>query len=169
MRDGSYQVNYTVAAPSQIPVAPKPVVKTFDPNANPMGGLRPELYDLMGPKQREAIVRAGENGGGMEWLKFAMEHADGELHLPGIPQIISLTHFSFYFQTLSTSSRSKVNSSMSLAASSEFLNTTPKIFSTNTSLIFVIHPTSFPSCENSKMQLNPVRIIHLEQSTWSSE
>lgn len=70
MRDGSYQVNYTVLNPPQPPLRPP---------GRDIGtsGLSEEVLEIMGPRVNAAGFGQGEEGGRMEWLKMASENADG--------------------------------------------------------------------------------------------
>lgn len=71
MRDGTYQVNYTVGNP------PPPVLR---PPVNQSGlGLSQEVLDILGPRINTPGFGQGEEGGKMEWLKMVLENADGEL------------------------------------------------------------------------------------------
>lgn len=71
MRDGSYQVNYTVANPPQPPL--KPPGRLMDGN----GGLSKEVVDLLGPRATLAAYSGQEDAGKMEWLKMVLENTDG--------------------------------------------------------------------------------------------
>jgi hypothetical protein len=71
MRDGSYQVNYTVANPPQPPLRPA---------GRELGGtgLSQEVLEIMGSKVNAAAFAQGEDGPKLEWLKTVLENADGE-------------------------------------------------------------------------------------------
>jgi PAS domain-containing protein len=71
MRDGSYQVNYTVANPPQAPLRPAG-------REGGVPGISEEMSEIMGKRTSVAGFGQGEEGGKMEWLKMALENADGE-------------------------------------------------------------------------------------------
>ncbi|KAK1924092.1 hypothetical protein DB88DRAFT_489058 [Papiliotrema laurentii] len=84
MRDGSYQVNYTVANP------PPPVLRP--PGREGGLGLSQEIIEIMGPRINMPGFGTGEEGGKMEWLKMALENADDFIHvlsLKGLFQYVS--------------------------------------------------------------------------------
>ena len=95
MRDGSYQVNYTVANP------PQASLRTAR-EANI--GLSSEILDVLGPRINSSSVGSGEEGGKMEWLKMVIENADGKI-------IRFILNLAYTLQTLSMYSHSKVYSS----------------------------------------------------------
>ena len=72
MRDGSYQVNYTVTNIPSAPLRP--------PTSRDLGGvgLSQEILEILGAKVNAPGFAAGEDGGKMEWLKMILENADGE-------------------------------------------------------------------------------------------
>lgn len=70
MRDGSYQVNYTVANPPQPPMRPPG-------RESSATGLSQEQVEIMGSKVNAPGFILGEDGGKMEWLKMVLENADG--------------------------------------------------------------------------------------------
>ena len=86
-RDGSYQVNYTVANPPQPPMRPA----GREPSAS---GLSQEVLDIMGPKVNVPGFAQGEDGEKMEWLKMVLENADGQSYPPsaGICLIVIRLH-----------------------------------------------------------------------------
>ena len=71
MKDGSYQVNYTVTNPPQPPLRPA---------GREIGitGLGPEIMEVMGERLNSPGFGLGEDGAKMEWLKMALENADGQ-------------------------------------------------------------------------------------------
>lgn len=70
MRDGSYQVNYTVANPPQPPLRM--------PGREPgVTGLSAEILDVMGARVNGIAFAQGEDGPKMEWLKMVLENSDG--------------------------------------------------------------------------------------------
>jgi hypothetical protein len=72
MRDGSYQVNYTVANPPQPPLRPA--------GREPMiTGLSEEVLDIMGNRIAAQNFGQGEDGPKMDWLKMVLENSDGEV------------------------------------------------------------------------------------------
>jgi hypothetical protein len=70
MRDGSYQVNYTVANPPQMPLKV--------PGRETNLGLSQEILEILGPRVNMPGFGLGEEGGKMEWLRMALEQSDGE-------------------------------------------------------------------------------------------
>ena len=71
MRDGSYQVNYTVTNP------PQPPMRTPGREAG-TSGLGQEVLEVMGSRVNQPGFGQGEDGGKMEWLKVVLENADGK-------------------------------------------------------------------------------------------
>lgn len=69
MRDGSYQVNYTVTNPPQPPMRPP---------GREVSGLSQDILEIMGQRVNAANFGQGEEGGKMEWLKMVLENSDGE-------------------------------------------------------------------------------------------
>jgi hypothetical protein len=81
MRDGSYQVNYTVVNNPQPSLKPPPVKTIVEPPSVKTIGLKQELLDLIGPtRAHAAAVIGGEDAGKAEWLKFVLEETDGKLY-----------------------------------------------------------------------------------------
>ncbi|EIW70466.1 hypothetical protein TREMEDRAFT_73480 [Tremella mesenterica DSM 1558] len=79
MRDGSYQVNYTVSNPPQPPLRP--------PGRGDLSGLTPEMLDILGPR-----LNTLSEDGRMEWYKMVLENADDFVHvlsLKGLFQYVS--------------------------------------------------------------------------------
>lgn len=70
MRDGSYQVNYTVGNPPQAPLRPAGREQAL--------GLSQEILEIMGARVNAPGFGHGEDGGKTEWLKMVLENADGE-------------------------------------------------------------------------------------------
>ena len=84
MRDGSYQVNYTVANP------PQPVLRT--PGREIGLGLNQDIIDVIGSRVNSAGFGLGEDGGRMDWLKIVLENSDDFIHvltLKGMFQYVS--------------------------------------------------------------------------------
>ncbi|KAJ9119937.1 hypothetical protein QFC24_005420 [Naganishia onofrii] len=82
MRDGSYQVNYTVVN------NPQPSLKTasskalIEPPSVKTIGLKQELLDLIGPVRANAAAAiGGEEAGKTEWLKYVLEETDDFVHV----------------------------------------------------------------------------------------
>jgi hypothetical protein len=71
MRDGSYQVNYTVTNPPQPPMRPAA-------GRDLTHGLNADVLEIMGNKINQPGFGSGEDGGKTDWLKMVLEHADGE-------------------------------------------------------------------------------------------
>jgi hypothetical protein len=71
MRDGSYQVNYTVANPPQPPLRPA----GREPGNS---GLSPDILDILGQKVNAVTFGQGEDGARMDWLKMVLENSDGK-------------------------------------------------------------------------------------------
>lgn len=71
MRDGSYQVNYTVSNPPQPPLRPPP---------RELGttGLSQDVLDILGLRVHAPNFGVGEEGPKMDWLKMVLENSDGE-------------------------------------------------------------------------------------------
>ncbi|WWD17143.1 hypothetical protein CI109_101580 [Kwoniella shandongensis] len=85
MRDGSYQVNYTVS---------NPIEKPLKPPGKEMGvtGLSTEIVDIMGSRVKTIAGGQGEDVGKMEWLKMVLENTDDFVHalsLKGFFQYVS--------------------------------------------------------------------------------
>ncbi|KAK8864541.1 hypothetical protein IAR55_001791 [Kwoniella newhampshirensis] len=85
MRDGSYQVNYTVS---------NPIEKPLKPPGKEMGvtGLSAEVMEIMGNKVNTIAGGQGEDVGKMEWLKMVLENTDDFVHalsLKGFFQYVS--------------------------------------------------------------------------------
>ena len=79
MRDGSYQVNYTVVNNPQPSLKPAPAKAIIEPPSVKTIGLKQEMLDLIGPTRANAAAAVGgEEAGKAEWLKFVLEEADGE-------------------------------------------------------------------------------------------
>lgn len=79
MRDGTYQVNYTVLsapAPPLRPAATKPAAIEHVPTQT---GLTPEILEILGPKAKAAIYSGihGEDSGKIEWIKCVLDQMDG--------------------------------------------------------------------------------------------
>ncbi len=79
MRDGTYQVNYTVLsapAPPLRPAATKPAAIEHIPTQT---GLTPEVLEILGPKAKAAIYSGihGEDSGKIEWIKCVLDQMDG--------------------------------------------------------------------------------------------
>jgi hypothetical protein len=74
MRDGSYQVNYTVTNPPQSPLRPP----GREAGAT---GLGQEILDIMGARVNAPGFGQGEDGAKTDWLKMVLENADGESRL----------------------------------------------------------------------------------------
>jgi len=72
MRDGSYQVNYTVTNPPQPPMRPAA-------GRDLTHGLNADVLEVMGNRINQPGFGSGEDGGKTDWLKMVLEHADGEL------------------------------------------------------------------------------------------
>jgi len=72
MRDGSYQVNYTVTNPPQPPMRPAA-------GRDLTHGLNADVLEVMGNRINQPGFGSGEDGGKTDWLKIVLEHADGEL------------------------------------------------------------------------------------------
>lgn len=70
MRDGSYQVNYTVTNPPQPPLRPAP-------GRDLTHGLNADVLEIMSDRINQPGFGSGEEGGKTEWLKMVLEHADG--------------------------------------------------------------------------------------------
>ena len=89
MRDGSYQVNYTVANPPQPPMRP--------PGREPgMSGLSAEVLDVMGSRVNASAFAQGEDGPRLEWLKMVLENSDGEYSIRPELQLTTQTSFMSY-------------------------------------------------------------------------
>lgn len=79
MRDGSYQVNYTVVNNPQPSLKPAPAKAIIEPPSVKTIGLKQEMLDLIGPTRANAAAAVGgEEAGKAEWLKFVLEETDGE-------------------------------------------------------------------------------------------
>lgn len=70
MRDGSYQVNYTVTNPPQPPMRPAA-------GRDLTHGLNADILEVMGNRINQPGFGSGEEGGKTDWLKMVLEHADG--------------------------------------------------------------------------------------------
>lgn len=80
MRDGSYQVNYTVVNPPQPPMRP--------PGKEPtVTGLSEDVINIMGNRVNALNFGQGEEGPKMDWLKMVLENSDGEL-FPAVIDIV---------------------------------------------------------------------------------
>lgn len=142
MRDGSYQVNYTVVN------NPQPSLKTasskalIEPPSVKTIGLKQELLDLIGPVRANAAAAiGGEEAGKTEWLKYVLEETDGELILYTVPSVLDSPVFPF--QTLCMCCLSKDSSITYRLVSLVFWNTSQRIYSTN---IFRISVTRLTLC-----------------------
>ena len=71
MRDGRYQVNYTVI---NVPTAPLPPPTSRDFRGL---GLSAEIIEILGAKINAPGFAAGDDGAKVEWLKTLLENADG--------------------------------------------------------------------------------------------
>ncbi|WWC89178.1 uncharacterized protein L201_004096 [Kwoniella dendrophila CBS 6074] len=86
MRDGSYQVNYTVSNPPEKPLRPP---------AREIGGitgLSGEVMEIMGQRVNTLSGGSGEEAGRMEWLKMVLDNTDDFVHalsLKGFFQYVS--------------------------------------------------------------------------------
>ena len=84
MRDGSYQVNYTVA---NIPQQP-----TLRPPGRDIGGLNQDVLNIMGTRIDMPGFATGEDGGKSEWLKMLFENADGEHPRKNVADQVDFVH-----------------------------------------------------------------------------
>jgi PAS domain S-box-containing protein len=90
MRDGSYQVNYTVQNNPQPPMKPaaKPIVEPPPPTSI---GISRQILALLPQKTQSAVLAGGEEVGKSEWLQFVLANTDGELsrdvHIQAGPQL----------------------------------------------------------------------------------
>jgi PAS domain S-box-containing protein len=77
MRDGSYQVNYTVQNNPQPPLKPaaKPAPEPLPPSSI---GISQEMLRLLPPKTQTAVLAGGEEAGKSEWLRLVLANTDGE-------------------------------------------------------------------------------------------
>ncbi|WRT66515.1 uncharacterized protein IL334_003474 [Kwoniella shivajii] len=85
MRDGSYQVNYTVSNPPEKPL--RPPVREIG-----ITGLSQEVMEIMGPRVNTLSSGSGEEAGRMEWLKMVLDNTDDFVHalsLKGFFQYVS--------------------------------------------------------------------------------
>lgn len=79
MRDGSYQVNYTVVNNPQPSLKTAPSKALIEPPSVKTIGLKQEQLDLIGPVRANAAAAiGGEEAGKSEWLKYVLEETDGE-------------------------------------------------------------------------------------------
>lgn len=133
MRDGSYQVNYTVANPPQPPMRPP------GREGGPIG-LGQEQVEIMGARVNAPGFGLGEDGGKMEWLKMVLENADGQslFTVQCLHTDVAQTSFTFY--------RSRVCSNTSLHLSDGCFCTTRRTCSIRTSPTSAIHPILSLSC-----------------------
>ena len=109
MRDGSYQVNYTVVNPPQPPMRP--------PGKEPtVTGLSEDVINIMGNRVNALNFGQGEEGPKMDWLKMVLENSDGEYSFPlflisharsraHIPDFIHVLSLKGMFQYVSPSVR----------------------------------------------------------------
>ena len=74
MRDGSYQVNYTVTNPPQPPVRPAA-------SRDVTQGLHPDIVEILGNRVNQPGFGQGDDGGKSEWLKMVLENADDFVHV----------------------------------------------------------------------------------------
>ncbi|OCF41890.1 hypothetical protein I317_04300 [Kwoniella heveanensis CBS 569] len=84
MRDGSYQVNYTVSNPPEKPLRPPP-------REIGITGLSGEVMEIMGTRVN-TLGASGEEAGRMEWLKMVLDNTDDFVHalsLKGFFQYVS--------------------------------------------------------------------------------
>lgn len=85
MRDGSYQVNYTVTNP------PQPTLRLPGPQSD-VSGLNDDVLDVMGSRVNHVGFGIGEDSAKMEWYKMVLENADDFVHvlsLKGMFQYVS--------------------------------------------------------------------------------
>ncbi|WVF71320.1 hypothetical protein IAT40_006123 [Kwoniella sp. CBS 6097] len=89
MRDGSYQVNYTVSNPPEKPLRPPP-------REIGITGLSSEVMEIMGSRVNAlsggGSGPSGEEAGRMEWLKMVLDNTDDFVHalsLKGFFQYVS--------------------------------------------------------------------------------
>ncbi|WVQ67505.1 uncharacterized protein L199_005705 [Kwoniella botswanensis] len=85
MRDGSYQVNYTVSNPPEKPL--RPPVREIG-----LTGLSGEVMEIMGQRVNTLSSGSGEEAGRMEWLKMVLDNTDDFVHalsLKGFFQYVS--------------------------------------------------------------------------------
>ncbi|WVQ99547.1 hypothetical protein IAU59_006683 [Kwoniella sp. CBS 9459] len=91
MRDGSYQVNYTVSNPPEKPLRPPP-------REIGITGLSGDVMEIMGSRVNAlgagngSSGSSGEEAGRMEWLKMVLDNADDFVHalsLKGFFQYVS--------------------------------------------------------------------------------
>ncbi|WWC62132.1 uncharacterized protein I303_104723 [Kwoniella dejecticola CBS 10117] len=85
MRDGSYQVNYTVSNPPEKPL--RPPVREIG-----LTGLSGEVMEIMGQRVNTLASGSGEEAGRMEWLKMVLDNTDDFVHalsLKGFFQYVS--------------------------------------------------------------------------------
>jgi len=132
MRDGSYQVNYTVTNP------PQPMLRP--PGREGGLGLSQDIVDILGPRVNQPGFGMGEEGGKMEWLKMVLENADGTSDVSSVADL----------QTLSTFYRSRACSNTSHRQFDGFLSTSRRICSTRISATYATRPISCRSCESSR-------------------
>ncbi|KAJ9098958.1 hypothetical protein QFC19_006182 [Naganishia cerealis] len=82
MRDGSYQVNYTVMNNPQPSLKTLPPKALIEPPSIKTIGLKQEQLDLIGPMRANAAAAiGGEDAGKSEWLKFVLEETDDFVHV----------------------------------------------------------------------------------------
>ena len=76
MRDGSYQVNYTVQNNPQPPMKPaaKPIVEPPPPTSI---GISRQMLALLPQKTQSAVLAGGEEVGKSEWLRLVLANTDG--------------------------------------------------------------------------------------------
>ncbi|WWC70144.1 uncharacterized protein I206_104091 [Kwoniella pini CBS 10737] len=85
MRDGSYQVNYTVSNPPEKPL--RPPVREIG-----LTGLSGEVMEIMGQRVNTLTSGSGEEAGRIEWLKMVLDNTDDFVHalsLKGFFQYVS--------------------------------------------------------------------------------
>lgn len=85
MRDGSYQVNYTVTNPPQPTLRPAA-------SRDMTQGLHPDVVEILGNRVNQPGFGQGDDGGKNEWLKMVLENADDFVHvlsLKGLFQYVS--------------------------------------------------------------------------------
>jgi hypothetical protein len=76
MRDGSYQVNYTVQNNPEPPMKPaaKPIIAPPPPSSI---GISQEQLSLLSRSTQTAVLAGGEEVGKFEWLKLVLGETDG--------------------------------------------------------------------------------------------
>lgn len=88
MRDGSYQVNYTVTNPPQPPLRP--------PTGRELTlGLHPDIVEILGNRVNQPGFGQGDDGGKSEWLKMVLENSDGQSDFCRVKELRRLSLIDF--------------------------------------------------------------------------